>query len=108
MCRIERAISERVPTWPRESAAGPRRPIVVRSVGGDFGGFYGLARQWIVGALIELADAVAVEALLFDLKIGPQQQFRRQFLNGKADRFRRRRKTLVTDGSARFTAAAGK
>src|SRR5450759_2787013 len=72
------------------------------SVGGDF------ARQRIVFALVQPADAVAVETLLLDLEIGAEQQFRRQFLDGETDGLRRGRKTLVSDRTARLAAAAGK
>src|SRR5664279_3983921 len=104
---VQRAVAQAVPC-PAAKAGQYRSAVAVRSVGGDFGGLYGLARQRIVGALIKLADAVAVEALLLDLKIGAEQQFRRQFLNGKADRFRRGGEAFVPDGAARFAAAAGK
>src|SRR5665213_147803 len=71
-------------------------------VGRDF------ARQRIIGAFVKLANAVAVETLFFDFEIGAKQQFGRQFLDRKTDRFRSRRKSLVADGTARLAAAAGK
>src|SRR5215510_9413058 len=69
--------------------------------GGDFG-LRGLARQRVVSAVIERPDAVAVETLLFNLKICAEQQFRRQFLDRKADRLRGGRKALVPNRAARF------
>ena len=46
-------------------------------------GFHGFARQRIIDAFVQLANAVAIEALFLDFQIGAEQQFRRQFLNGK-------------------------
>src|SRR5512139_127486 len=75
--------------------------------GGDFG-LRGLARQWIVGAVIQLPDAVAVETLLFDLEICAKQQLRRQFLDGETDRLGSSREALIADWAARLSAAARK
>src|SRR3974390_1343497 len=66
----------------------------------------GLARQRIVFAFVEPADTIAVEALFLDFQVGAEQQFGRQLLDRKADRLRGGRKTLVSDRSAGFAAAA--
>src|SRR6185503_9306110 len=74
-----------------------------RLVGGDC-----LARQRIIGAFVQPADAVAVEALFLDLEIGAEQKLGRQFLDGEADRLGRGRKTLVADRAPRLAAPARK
>src|SRR5262245_22477354 len=95
----------RVAARDRDSEA---QKVVFRSIGrGDFA-LGRLARQRVVGAVVELPDTVAVETLLFHFQIGAQKQFRRQFLNGEADRLRGGRKSLVTDRTARLAAAARK
>src|SRR5262249_47101704 len=75
-----------------------------RLAGGCDFGLRCLARQRIVGAIIERADAVAVETLLFNLEIRAEQQLRRQLLDRKTDRLRGGRKALVPDRAARFPA----
>src|SRR5262245_61627724 len=67
-----------------------------------------LARQRIVGAVIQLPDTVAVETFLFNFQISAQKQFRRQFLYSEANCFCGSRKSLVADGTARLAAAARK
>src|SRR4029077_12203292 len=74
---------------------------------GDFG-LGGLARQRIVGAFVKLPDAIAVEPLFFHFQIRPEQQLRRQLLDGKTDRFRSSRKALVANRAARLAAPARK
>src|SRR5262245_19764526 len=73
--------------------------------GSDFG-LRGLARQRVVGAVIERADSVAVETLFFNLEIGAEQQLWRQFLDRETDRLCGGRKALVADRAARLPAAA--
>src|SRR5262245_55610558 len=69
-----------------ETATRKLKKAVFRSVGcGDLA-LGRLARQRVVGAVVELPNTVAVETLLLHFEIGAQKQFRRQFLNGKPDR----------------------
>src|SRR5262249_37349292 len=67
-----------------------------------------LARQRIVGTLVQLADPVTVEALFLDLEVGPEQGFRGQFFDREADRFGGRIETLVPNRAPSLAAAAGK
>src|SRR5262249_33021779 len=65
---------------PPAKADGAQTQIAVGLAGcGDFG-LRCLAWQRIVGAIIERADAVAVETLLLNLEVRAEQQLRRQLL----------------------------
>src|SRR4029453_1053505 len=84
------------------------KKAVFRSVGcGDLA-LGRLARQRVVGAVVELPNTFVVETLLFHFQIGAQKQFRWQFLNSEPDRLRNGLKSLVTDRTARLAAAARK
>src|SRR5262249_11765705 len=84
------------------------RRFAFRSAGGCDFVLGALARQRIVGALIELPNPISIETLLFNFEICAQQQFRRQFLYGEANGFGRSRKALVANRPARLPAPARK
>src|SRR4029450_4807714 len=90
---------------------GPRleaQKAVFRSVGRGNLGLGCLARQRIVGAVIQLPDTVSVETFLFNFQISAQKQFRRQFLYGEANCFSGGRKSLIADWTAGLATAARK
>lgn len=67
-----------------------------------------MSHQWILGMLVQSANSLAVEPLFFDLKVGPDEEFRRQFLNGKLDGVRGFRKAPVPHRPISLAAARGK
>ena len=44
--------------------------------------------QWVIVALVEALDVVAIEALVTDLHLGTQRAHGRKFLDGEPDRLR--------------------
>ena len=78
-CTIPAAMKRLVPasTNRHRVRSGRDQTLVAvirsRSVGGGDLGLGGLARQRIIGAFVKLPDAVAVETLLFHLKVCAQQ-----------------------------------
>jgi hypothetical protein len=68
---IERGNVHNVPSGCREQSLAQVKKAGFGSVGRGF------ARQRIVFAFVQPADAIAVEAFFLDLQIGAEQQFRR-------------------------------
>jgi hypothetical protein len=54
-----------------------------------------LARKWIIFALVQLANLLAVESFLFDLKISAQEELGRKLLHSEAYGFRGNLESLV-------------
>src|SRR5215813_10165325 len=67
-----------------------------------------LARQRIFGAVVKLADGVAVETLFVHFEHGPEQQDRRHFFDREPDRFRRRIEAAIAGWAITLLAPAGK
>src|SRR5262245_37960536 len=67
-----------------------------------------LARQRIVGAVVEAADAVAVDPFLIDLEDRAEQENRRHFFDRVADRLGGRRETPVSGRAVALLASTGK
>jgi hypothetical protein len=54
-----------------------------------------LARKWVISALIQQANLLAVEPLFFDLKISAREKLRRKLLHSEAYGFRGNLESLV-------------
>src|SRR5262245_41962710 len=67
-----------------------------------------LARQRIFGAVVKLADGVAVETLFVHFEHGPEQQDRRHFFDREPDRFRGRIEAAIAGWAITLLAPAGK
>ena len=67
-----------------------------------------LARKWIISALIQQANLLAVEPLFFNLKISAQEKLRRKLLHSEAYSFRGNLESLVLNAPSSALVASGR